>query len=282
MAKDNLIEKERALRDSEARYRSLVNSAAQAVWTTDTSGNAVSDLFAWRTFTGQTPRDEASGWLEAFHPEDRLLIQDSWRDASARVSSFRIETRLRRWDGEFRRVALRGVPVVDEQSAIREWVWAFIDVTERYETDRRRSLTNELLSLFARNESSRDYLDAVVGVLAASLGCRAVGIRVTNGDILLGQAWTGYEEKFIELESRLSLCHDSCCCIRAVTGKHDPEDQPLLTAAGSYLAPDLRAHHESLTPKRKGGCAAIASSSGSGQLPLCLSGVATRCSAPFT
>ena len=45
---------ERALRESEARFRALVDASAAAVWNTGARGLATEDSPTWRAFTGQT------------------------------------------------------------------------------------------------------------------------------------------------------------------------------------------------------------------------------------
>ena len=61
-----------ALAESEAKFRVLVESAAEAVWEADPYGVVIEGSPSWREFTGQT-REEwlGGGWLEAVHPDDR-------------------------------------------------------------------------------------------------------------------------------------------------------------------------------------------------------------------
>jgi len=121
-----------ALERSELRYRSLVRAVPQIVWTTDAQGAMVEDQPTWREFTGQT-LDEIRGWdrLNALHPDDRERTADLWSRALKSRSVYATEYRLRRHDGEFRRMAVQGVPVLDEQGQVREWVGTSADITDR-------------------------------------------------------------------------------------------------------------------------------------------------------
>src|ERR1019366_7536535 len=106
-----VTERTAAVRESEARYRSLVTATAQFVWTTNAQGEVQEDLPAWRAFTGQS-YDEIKGWgwASALHPDDLERTQTAWRHAVATRTLHETEYRMRRHDGEYRSFAVRGVP----------------------------------------------------------------------------------------------------------------------------------------------------------------------------
>ena len=123
---------EKALRESEGRYRSLVTATTQVIWTTDAKGEVFCDMPSWRSFTGLTYEQlQGWGWLESVHPEDRKRTAEIWRRAVTTRSLYETEYRLRRFDGEYRHVSVRGVPVTDESGDIREWIGACTDITDR-------------------------------------------------------------------------------------------------------------------------------------------------------
>jgi PAS domain S-box-containing protein len=135
--RDHLISRtqaQEALERSESRYRSLTLASASIVWITDPAGEIVTEVPSWEAYTGQTPQAyRGSGWLGAVHPDDRDATQASWGRALAQKDSFYTEYRLRRHDGQYRRVISRGVPVRDADGAVLEWVGTCADV----EDDRR-------------------------------------------------------------------------------------------------------------------------------------------------
>ena len=57
--------------------------------------------------------------------------------------------------------------------------------------------------------------------------------------------------EFIELESRLSLRRDNCCCIRAISQAFEEPDRGLLTPGGSYRCDDAIAFANSLPPEKR-------------------------------
>ena len=71
---------QRALRESEARFRSLVEASAQAVWITNARGEVEGEIPSWQGYTGLTfEQVRGTGWLQAIHPEDRALTAQRWR-----------------------------------------------------------------------------------------------------------------------------------------------------------------------------------------------------------
>jgi PAS domain S-box-containing protein len=121
-----------ALRQSERRYRSLVQATAQIVWATDRDGEFSEPSASWEAYTGQ-PWEEyrGGGGMDTVHPDDRQRVSREWGRAVASGAPIELEYRLRRADGHWRRVLTRGVPVRGEDGRIREWVGTTADVEEQ-------------------------------------------------------------------------------------------------------------------------------------------------------
>lgn len=125
-------EPEPALRRSEARLRALAEATTSAIWRIDAGGDLLdAPLDRWPHLTDLDPDTLATEWLAAVHPDDRAPGNAIWWEAIAAGHAFSFEQRVRQRDGSFRHYAVRAVPVRDDDGAIREWVGADIDVTER-------------------------------------------------------------------------------------------------------------------------------------------------------
>ena len=133
----------------------------------------------------------------------------------------------------------------DEAGTVQGVFAAARDITERKQAERRRDFTSALLGLFAQKNSARDYLDSVLGVIRQWSGCQALGIRILDehGEIPY-ETCAGFEPEFVELESRLSLQRDNCCCIRAISQAFEEPDRALVTPGGSYRCDDAIAYVE--------------------------------------
>ena len=127
---------DRLLTLSEGRYQSLIRAMAAIVFTTTPQGNQINEVPEWQAFTGQTREEvEGFGWVDAVHPEDRAGTVSLWREAIATGVPFELEHRLRRWDGVYRKMQVRVVPVRDASGAIAEWVGMHQDITEQRELE---------------------------------------------------------------------------------------------------------------------------------------------------
>lgn len=145
-----------ATRRAERRFRALVVATSQIVWTTDAAGEKDEDSPSGRAYTGQSMEEWARvGLSGAIHPEDRPRVDAAWAHAVARGAPFEIEYRLRRHDGQHRHAFCRGVPVVDDEGAVRHWIGTITDVEEqkRLEADIQANLVlrERLLAIVAHD-----------------------------------------------------------------------------------------------------------------------------------
>jgi PAS domain S-box-containing protein len=127
---------EQALRGSDARYRSYTEVTGQLGWTTNADGEIVDNVPAFQQYTGQT-FDEVRGWgwSKALHPDDLEITLAVWRKAVEDKQGYEIEYRLRRHDGVYRYFLARGVPILQDDGSVREWVGTCIDITERNQAE---------------------------------------------------------------------------------------------------------------------------------------------------
>ena len=70
-------------------------------------------------------------WTDAIHPEDVDEFVNSWRTSLATGEPFEAEARVRRADGEYRRLLHRKVPLRDAQGNIVKWYGSSIDIEDR-------------------------------------------------------------------------------------------------------------------------------------------------------
>ena len=102
---------EEALRESEASFRELADTAPVMMWTTDPRGLVTFVNAGWLRFTGTRLEEELGDtWGLGVHPDDAPEMLASWDRATADRTPWEAEYRLRdRW-GEYRWIVDRGVP----------------------------------------------------------------------------------------------------------------------------------------------------------------------------
>ncbi len=125
---------EETLRESEERYRALLEVSPQMVWTTPADGWTIFANQWWYEYTGLT-HPETEGF-EPIHPEHRRRMWKSWRQTVASGSEWVEEAPLRRAaDGQYRWHLLRSRPMRDADGRIVRWIGIAIDIQDRREAE---------------------------------------------------------------------------------------------------------------------------------------------------
>ena len=120
-----------ALRASEYRYRTLIETLPQLIWTTCPEGGARYYSPQWQAYTGLDPGAHmGSGWLDAVHPDDREHAAAEWRNAVEQKHLYDVDYRLRGADGSYRWFKARGTPIRDEDGNITEWFGTTTDIDD--------------------------------------------------------------------------------------------------------------------------------------------------------
>ena len=123
---------EDTLRESEARFRLMADNAPVMIWVADKDTSALYFNKAWLDFTGRTLEQEmGSGWLAGVHPDDMDTFTRHYMAASAERRAYDTEYRLKRHDGEYRWIYVRGVPRFSPEGAYAGYIGSSLDITER-------------------------------------------------------------------------------------------------------------------------------------------------------
>jgi PAS domain S-box-containing protein len=120
------------LRESEARFRLVANTAPVMIWMTGPDRLCTYFNKTWLEFTGRPLEAEVgAGCLEGVHPEDLKESLEIYHRAFDRREPFRKQYRLRRHDGEYRWVLDLGVPRLNPDGSFDGYIGSCIDVTDR-------------------------------------------------------------------------------------------------------------------------------------------------------
>jgi len=123
---------EEELRESEARFQIMANTAPVMIWLAGT--DALCNWFnqSWLEFTGRTLEQElGNGWAEGVHPDDLTACIDTYMSAFNARQSFTMEYRLRRADGEYRWILNNAVPLLAPKGNFAGYIGSCIDISDR-------------------------------------------------------------------------------------------------------------------------------------------------------
>ena len=161
----DITERKRAeerLRESEARFEVMADTAPVLIWMTGT--DAVCNYFnkPWLEFTGRTMEQEVGlGWIEGVHPDDVQGCFDGFLPAFHAREPFRMEYRLRRADGEYRWVIESGIPRYTGDGEFAGYIGSNIDITDRKRAESLLAGEKRVLERMAKGDSLLEILDGL-------------------------------------------------------------------------------------------------------------------------
>jgi len=124
-----LKQMELALRESEERFRTLVNSMSQLAWIARADGYITWYNQRWYEYTGTTPEQmHGWGWQSVHDPAWLPRVMANWQNAIASGQPFEMEFPLRGADGQFRHFLNRGQPLKDAGGRVVQWFGTNTDV----------------------------------------------------------------------------------------------------------------------------------------------------------
>jgi PAS domain S-box-containing protein len=153
---------EEALRESERSLRSAIDGIPGLVGTVAPNGEIDAVNRQILEYCGQS-LEELKDWATngTVHPDDLPHFAEIFKRSIAAGITYETETRLRRFDGEYRWFDVRGVPIRDDSVRITRWYFLLTDIEDR----------TQALARLQQMESDFAHTNRVgmMGELAASL-----------------------------------------------------------------------------------------------------------------
>ncbi len=139
---------ENALRESEARFRALADSAPVGIFQTDALGKNIYLNPSAVEITGQT-REAASGagWQEAISREDRETVFRGWQNAVSTGRNFENECWFQMPDGTRKRVQGHAAPLHDAEGNVSGFVGVLVDVTSQRALQAKLAISSRLAAI---------------------------------------------------------------------------------------------------------------------------------------
>jgi len=164
--------------------RSVLDTLPCLLWTASPDGQVDFVNERWCEYTGVSFAESCARWAEAIHGDDLPVLLAEWTRVLGTGESGKVEARLRRFDGRYRRFLITASPLRDAAGNIVRWYGVNSDIEDqtraesalRSDIDERKRAEalladeNRLLEMIARGCSLPVVLDALCDLVESSVG----------------------------------------------------------------------------------------------------------------
>ncbi len=155
---------EAILRESEARFRQMADTAPVLIWMSGTDKLCYYFNQPWLDFTGRSLDQEmGNGWAEGVHPDDVQSCLDTYVTAFDARQPFQMEYRFRRFDGVYRWIIDAAVPRFTSEGEFLGYIGSCIDVDERKQIEEAQRESEERFRTLADNVSQLVWMTDASG-----------------------------------------------------------------------------------------------------------------------
>ncbi|HJR66794.1 MAG TPA: ATP-binding protein [Gemmatimonadaceae bacterium] len=149
---------ERALRVSEARFRSMAEAIPVQVWTARPDGHLDYITQKVADYLGRTKSELlGAGWSQFIHPDDLKRVAARWNHSIETGEPYEIEFRVFSVaDGEYRWHLVRANPMLDADGRVVQWFGCNAEIEEHKRLELARDAALEQVN--RANKSKADFL----------------------------------------------------------------------------------------------------------------------------
>ena len=140
-------EAQRALQESERRFRKLTEIAPVGIYLTDAPGeNCEYVNRRWQEITGSSAEEALNGdWINSVHPDDWNPLFAEWERSLQENTPFHLEYRFKMPGGKINWVTGTSIPIRDASGKITQHLGTITDITERKLAEEKISTLNQEL-----------------------------------------------------------------------------------------------------------------------------------------
>jgi len=152
--------KEEVIRDNEARFKNMANTAPVMIWISDVEGLFSFVNRVWLEYSGgELGGQLGMNWLNNVHPEDVQKLLSSYQNALRLQDSFSVEFRFMDKDGKYEWMLIKGKPRFSTENMYMGFIGSCINIQEQKEIEDKISKINEEL---IQTISTRDKFFSII------------------------------------------------------------------------------------------------------------------------
>src|ERR1700681_1414042 len=121
-----------------SRLQTVIDTVPSFLWTSLPDGSKEYLNKRWYEYTGLTlEQGKGWGWKVVVHPDDLERLVREWLALVDARKPGELETRIRRYDGEYRWFLIRVVPQLDAEGNLVRWFGSNTDIEDRKRAEKK-------------------------------------------------------------------------------------------------------------------------------------------------
>lgn len=166
---------EKALKESEEKYRTLVENLKEVIFYADKDGNLTFLNPAWQELTDLPPQSCLGYPLSIYlYPEDQGIYKQYWHcllnSPDNPTSKQKCQVRYIKKNGNFGWMRIFASLIVNQNGEIEGVTGTINDITERKRIEQYQLIERDVIRILAESEEKKEAIEKILAVIGKNLG----------------------------------------------------------------------------------------------------------------
>ncbi|MTF38295.1 SpoIIE family protein phosphatase [Cyanobacterium aponinum] len=166
---------ERALKESEEKYRTLVENLREVIFYADKKGNLTFLNPAWQELTGLPPHSCLGHPLSIYlYPEDQPIYAQYWHclvnSSEDTTSKLKCQVRYVKKNGNFGWMRIFASLIINDKEELEGVTGTINDITERKRIEQYQIIERDVIKILAQSEQKTEAIQKILKVIGNNLG----------------------------------------------------------------------------------------------------------------